>query len=211
MEIGAQLTQLISNPASLANISPQLALAVAEGCQLAPMVLACKVTFSDTTTQQLNVVLENGQGATLSQASLITGITYEIDQPAANSGNFLKGANDYYFNEQSGITATLDVVGTPRFTVCQFAEPLRIVRDMANTRVQSGWVLNGTQSIRMNFFPPTGTPSLITPPTTITFAFLMLQPAGTDRYIYLSSKDAIAQLIALGVDLPAYVKNRKVD
>jgi len=209
MEISSQLTQLVSNPASLANISPQLALAVAEGCQLAPMVLSCKGTITSVAQPLLNVVLENGQGATLSQASLITGITYQLDQPNANAGNFLKPVSDYYFGEQSGISATMDIVGTPRFAVCQFPEPLRIVRDMANTRVQSGWVLNGTQSIRMNFY--IDQTSLPTVPTTITFAFLMLQPAGTDRYIYLSSLDAISALVKLGVDLPTYIKNRKVD
>jgi hypothetical protein len=197
----------MQDPSKLAAISPQLALAIAEGVQMAPMVLACKATLTSTSSPIPSVVLENGQGATLSQATLVTGATLQIDQPNANAGNFLKPESDYYFTEQSGISATLDVVGTPRYTVCQFYEPLRVVRDLLNQRIQSGWVLNGTQSIRMSFSVDQAT--LPTLPTTITFAFLMLQPAGTDKYIYLSSTDAIKELSALGVDLPSWIKNRK--
>jgi hypothetical protein len=202
-----ELSVLMRDPVELCNLSPQLALAVAEGVQLAPMTLACKATFSSTSPPDIaSVSLENGQGATLSQASLITGISYQIDQPNAQSGSAFKSLYDYFYTEQSGISATLKVVGTPRYTVCEFYEPLRIVRDMANTRVQSGWVLNGTQSIQMAFHLDQSTQ--LTVPTTITFAFCMVQPAGTDKYIYLKDGAAIQELINLGVDLPAYIKAR---
>jgi len=195
----------LADPCRLAFVSPQIALAVAEGVPLAPMVLSCKATFTSAGQTIPSVALENGQGSTISQATLVTGVSVQVDQPNLNTGNFLKSVNDVAYEEQAGIQAMMDVVGTPRFTISQFYQPVRVLRDMINRHIQFGWCFNGTQSIRMNM----QSDASITPPTNVTFAFLMLQPAGTDKYIYLSDTDAIAALAKLGVPLPQYVVNRK--
>ena len=195
------------DPAKLVVISPQIALAIAEGVQMAPMVLACKYTFSATTPSNSGpIALENGQGATISQAALMVGIEYQVDQPSANSGNFLKPVSDYFYGLQSGISATVDVVGTPRYPVCSYYEPLKIVKSCMDAKIATGWLLNGTQSIKMQFSLDIA--SLLTVPTTVTFAFNFIQPVGTDRYTYMSSMDAANRLKSMGVNVPDYVLNR---
>jgi hypothetical protein len=52
------------------------------------------------------------------------------------------------------------------------------------------------------------TDTTITPPTSLTFAFEMWQPAGTDRYNFMSERDAIAALVGYGVELPTYMAKR---
>lgn len=202
-----QTPEYLRDPAACAIISPQIALAIAEGVQLAPTALSCKLTMSSTaTTIYPAIALEKGEGATISQASVVVGASYQIDQPLANQGGFLKAQEDFYFGEQSGITAMLEVVGVPKYSCVWFYEPLRVVRDSVNRAAQNGWVLSSTQSLRMSF--QIEQPSLLTPPTTITFGFLLLQPAGTDKYTYMSAGSAIKELLGLGVSLPEYVQKR---
>jgi hypothetical protein len=191
----------------LALLSPQIALALARGDQLVPYVASCKATFPDSNTSNIpNVALEGGNagGGNISfpsgiyQASVIDHVDYQINQQNAFSGQTLKSMADFFFNLQSGISATLDVYGAPQYSVAPFYQPLRSLAAFLRKGFPYGWFLNYNQGLRMSFNVDIPLPSL---PVTVAFTYCMWTPSG-DRYVRMEDARALEQLAQCGVQVP---------
>jgi hypothetical protein len=183
----------------LAGYSPQIALARAKGVQFAPYLLNCRATFTDTTTTTLNPSsLEGGQGA-INQPSIIDRITYEIDAPNSFAGNVFKPEHDFFYQRQSGISATLAVQGAPRYTISPYFTPLSTLLASLSEGWPCGWVLNYNQTIVMQFQQSIPVEST---PTSVIVTFRMWQPVGTDEFQMMTATDARNQLQAAGLLTP---------
>lgn len=182
----------------LALYSPQIALCMARGDQLVPFVASCKATFADSTVSNIpNVSLEGGQSPIV-QASVIDHVDYQINQQNAFAGQTLKPLADFFFGLQSGISATLDVLGAPRYTVAPFFTPIRTLAAFLKRAWPSGWFLNYQQGIKMSFNADIPLPST---PVTVAFTFCMWTPAG-ETYVRMQDETAFAGLRKCGVDVP---------
>jgi hypothetical protein len=192
----------------LALLSPQIALALARGDQLVPYVASCKATFADATVSNVpNVALEGGNtGGNVSfpsgiyQATVIDHIDYQINQQNAFAGQTLKSLSDFFFNLQSGISATIDVYGAPRYSVAPFYQPVRTLAAFLKKGFPYGWFLNYTQGLKMSFNVDIPLPSF---PTTIAFTYCMWTPA-SEAYVRMEDRTAIEQLAACGIQVPGY-------
>jgi hypothetical protein len=183
----------------LAAMSPQLALARAWGVVFAPYVLSAKATFTDPAVSDIpNVGLEGGiadQRATITRVSVVDRLVFEVLQPNAFAGAQLKSVSDYFFRYTTGISATLDVVGAPRYAVAPFFTPIETLAAMVNEGWPSGWIIEYTQSIKMAFHTDIPLPSL---PTKVTATFRMWQPVD-DRFITMTNNTARLELEKLGI------------
>jgi hypothetical protein len=190
----------------LARLSPQIALALARGDQLVPYVASCKCTFSDPNVSNItNVALEGGASGTqtsfpsgIFQATVIDHVDYQINQAGAFAGQTLKTLADFFFNLQSGISATLDVYGAPQYSVAPFYQPIRALLGFLKRGFPYGWFLNYTQGLKMSFNADIALPSL---PVTVAVTFAMWTPSG-DRYVRMSDETALQGLSDCGVSVP---------
>jgi hypothetical protein len=180
---------------ALALVNPQIALARAKGVDFAPYLLNITGTFSDSTLTTNPVSFQNGN-TSITQPSVCDQIVYEIDAPNSFAGSIWKSQNDYFYQLQSGIQATLSVQGAPRYTISPYFTPLRSLLASLSEGWPAGWFLNYNQSVVMQFQQTFGLQST---PTTITCTFRLWQPVGTDEFQMLSAPDARAQLKAMGV------------
>jgi hypothetical protein len=183
---------------SLALVNPQIALARARGVDFAPFCPNIIATFTDS-TQTLNPVsFQGGQGA-ISQPSVCDQITYEIDAPNSFSGSVFKSMQDYYYQLQSGIQATLNVQGAPRYTISPNYTPIRSLLASLSEGWPYGWFLNCNQTVTMQFQQTFGLQST---PTTITITFRLWQPVGTNDFQMMTTGQARAELAAMGIKSP---------
>jgi hypothetical protein len=190
----------------IAAVSPALALARARGDMIAPYILNMKATFSDPSVSNIpNVGFEGGgQGGTISQDTIVDRVMFEIDSPNLSAGQYpLKPQGDYFFGLQSGITATMDVIGAPRYSISPFYTPIRALCAMINEGWPMGWILKYTQSVKMSFNLDQSLPSL---PTRVTVSFRMWAPV-TDGYQRMSNKEAFDGLAKIGIVVPDYIVN----
>lgn len=185
--------------ARLALLSPQIALCLARGDQLVPLVLSCKATFSDPNVSNIpNVALEGGS-TPIVQATVIDHVDYQINQQNAFAGQTLKSLADFFFNLQSGISATIDIFGAPRYSVAPFYQPLRTLAAFLKRGFPYGWFLNYSQGIKMSFNADIPLPSL---PVTVAFTYAMWTPAG-ESYVRMEDRTAIEGLAKCGVIVPS--------
>jgi hypothetical protein len=191
-------TLLSVPPADLAASSPQLALARALGVPFAPYILNIQNTFQSTSPLTLNPVSFQNPGS-ITQPSIVDRMMFEIDQPTAFDGQVLKSVQDFFFGLQSGIAATLDVTGAPRYTVAPFFTPLRTLCAMVNEGWPAGWVLNHTQNLVMQFQATQG--ALLTPPTIVTVSFRLWQPF-SNEFVQMTDGEARSQLVQLAATMP---------
>jgi hypothetical protein len=181
----------------LALLSPQIALCLARGDQLVPLVLSCKATFSDPNVSNIpNVALEGGS-TPIVQATVIDHVDYQINQQNAFSGQTLKSLADFFFNLQSGISATIDIFGAPRYSVAPFYQPLRTLAAFLKRGFPYGWFLNYSQGIKMSFNADIPLPSL---PVTVAFTYCMWTPAG-ESYVRMEDRTALEGLAKCGVNV----------
>jgi hypothetical protein len=187
-----------------AQYSPQIALAKALGMAFAPFFLAIQNTFEDSTT--LNSNPQTFQGATQAGQqtgtgglpSIIERINYEIVSPQAFPGSQFKSQYDWFYGQNSGISATMSVLGAPKYVVAPNYIPLTGLLASLGQMFPRGWVLQYNQSIVMQFQQTVPVPF---PPTTVTCTFAMWQPIDTrGTLVQLSTTDAFKQLIELGYD-----------
>jgi hypothetical protein len=131
--------------------SPRLALAKARGVPLAPFLINVRAKFPDTSTV---VVPDVGSDVKITQDTVIDAMMVRIfnESQTANQNQF-QAQSDWYFNWQSGIEATLDVQGAPRFTIAEKFMPLASLFDAFNgdSKWGSGFVLQYQQQLFMSF------------------------------------------------------------
>lgn len=188
-------------PESMAQYSPQIALALAQGVPFAPYLLNVRASFTDSTVTVLApATFENGS-TRIDQPSVVDALMLHVDVPNAFPGTQFKPFTDWFFTRQSGIQATLEVTGTPRYQVAPFFTPIDTLATMITESWPGGWVLQHTQGIAMQFSATTPLPPL---PVNITVTFRLWQPVGTEEFVDMTSMQAFAALAALGFNIGPY-------
>jgi hypothetical protein len=184
-----------------AQYSPKIALAMARGIPFAPYVLNIRNTFTDSTTTTSAAQSFEGGQTRLDQDTIVDRVVYEIDSPAAFSGTQLKPVSDFFYGLNSGITATMEVQGAPRYAVAPFFTPLRSLCAFLNEEWPFGWVLTNNQIVSMQFQQTVAVP---TPPVTVTVSFRMWQPLGIE-FVGMDNQTARQILVSMGYtfDMPA--------
>jgi hypothetical protein len=184
--------------AMLAAGSPRLALAKARGVPLAPYMINVRANFPDTTTQ---IIPDVGSDVKIIQDTLIDAMMVRIfnHSSTANQNQF-QAESDYYYAIQSGIEATLEVVGAPRYDVAPKFCPLSTLMDTlnGNSHWAGGWVLTYQQQLKMDF-----TPRILLPfaPLEVVCSFRTWTPV-TQAFVDMSNAFAINALqTEFGIDL----------
>lgn len=185
----------------VAQYSPLLALARAWKVPFAPFLLSVRATFSSADVTVLPTVsLENGQGR-ITQISVVDDLIFSILQPTSFPGNIFKNQSDNQFKQNSGIQATINVDGAPRYAVAPFFTPIETLADVIGNAPQfpMGWILTYTQTINMAFQVTIPLPSL---PCNIVATFRLWQPYGTDEFVSMSNSQAFTQLYKIYANDP---------
>lgn len=197
--------QLAEVYAFLAQGSPRLALARARGVPFAPYIVNVRATFPDTST---TLVPDVGSDVKISQDIHIFEMNVRIfnESSTANQNQFQAQA-DWYYNFQSGIEATLDVVGAPRYSVAQAFTPLANLMDAFNGTAKKtgrGWILSYQQQLFMSFQAKVTIP---TAPIEVVCTFNGEAPV-SQTFTRMDNAQALACLQSeFGLDLPdSYTK-----
>jgi hypothetical protein len=137
--------------AMLAASSPRLALAKARGVQLAPFTINVRAVFPNTDTV---VVPDVGSDVKIVQDTLIDSLVIRVqnESTTANQSTF-QAQSDFFFSLQSGLEATLDVQGAPRYSVAPKFTPISVLGDLiaGPSHWPGGWVLTYQQQLQMSF------------------------------------------------------------
>ena len=186
---------------SVAQYSPQLALAKAMRVPFQPFVLTIENTFVDSTTAISNFQnfgsTPNTAGNKLIWPSIVDAVTYEIDAPSMNAGNSRQFEEAFYYGLQSGIRATMLVLGSPKYSVAPDFVPLRLLCDNLNGAWPSGWVLQPNSSVQMQFQQFIPVP---VPPVTVVVGFRMWQPIdGRNEFANMNTAQAMDLLQKMGM------------
>jgi hypothetical protein len=174
----------------LAAGSPRLALAKAMGIPLAPYMLNCRALFPDTSTP---LVPDVGSDAKITQDTLIDSMLFRIsNQSTTANQNQFQVQSDWYFNFQSGIEATLDVQGAPRYTITPKFMPLVNLADAFNgsSRPGGGWILTYQNQLKMSFQAKVTLPYA---PMEVVVTFRAWIPVW-DELVQMTNREAIYRL-----------------
>ena len=190
----------------LAAGSPRLALAKAMGIPLAPYFIN---VIADVTDTAQNLVAEAGSDVKIYQDTLVDSLVIRTLNlsPNANQNQF-QAQSDFYYGIQSGILATLDVQGAPRYSVAPKPTPLSTLADMINSsHWPGGWVLTYQQQLAMTF-----TTSIALPyaPIRVICTFRAWIPVvDTFEGVGMTNRQALDRLQSdFGVVVPAGYRNR---
>jgi len=181
----------------LAAGSPRLALAKAMGLQLAPYMVNVRATFPDTATSSVPDV---GSDVKFTQDTLVDTMIYRIENQSATANwNVFQAQSDWYYNFQSSIEATLDVLGAPRYAVAPKFVPLANLADAFNgdSRWGGGWILSYQQQLKMSFNAKVTIP---TAPIEVIVSFRCWIPVW-DELVQMTNREAIVRLREAGFDI----------
>jgi hypothetical protein len=194
-------TWMVAPVQQIAQYSPLLALARAWRVPFAPFVLNIAGTFSDPSVTVLPTVSLQGGQTRLTQLTVMDRMAFEIYQPSSFPGSIFKNQSDVAFKENSGIEATLNVNGAPRYAVAPFFTPIEALCDSVSNAPSwpMGWILGNTQSLEMQFQAAIPLPVL---PTMVTVTFRMWQPVGTDEFVGMTNGQAFAELFKIYANDP---------
>ena len=181
----------------LAAGSPRLALARAMGIQLAPWMVNVRATFPDTSTSSVPDV---GADSKFTQDTIVQSMLFRITNlsQTANQNQF-QAQSDWYYNFQSGLEATLDVMGAPRYAVAPKFMPIVNLADAFNgsAKVGAGWILSYQQQLKMSFNAKVTIP---TAPIEVVVTFQTLVPVW-DELVQMTNREAIVRLKECGFDI----------
>lgn len=175
--------------------SPRLALAKAMGVPMAPYAINVRATFPDVDTPDVPNV---GSDVKIVQDTLIDCLVTRITIDRTPT-NVFQPQSDYFFNFQSGLEATLDVKGAPRYSVAPNFTPLSTLADMVNGNAKwpAGWILTYQQQLFMSFH------SRISPlpdaPITVVSTFRAWIPVG-EMFVQMTNREAFERLAKRGVE-----------
>lgn len=155
--------------------SPVLSYAWAIGLPFVPFHINIRAVFDDNTGNVTQAISFESDNPRLNVSSIVDQIGYQIDAPNYNKNFAGKPEQDFYFQRQSGIQATMIVSGAPRYVVAPNFTPLEGLLSSLQEGWPGGWVLEYTQSVTMQFKQAVPLPSL---PTTVTVTFRLWQPGG---------------------------------
>lgn len=179
----------------VASYSPVIALARARNLPFAPLVINIKANFTDPTVFVLPTVSFEGSNERLDATSICDSIQLEILSPNLNAGNSLKYVNDWFFAKQTGIQATMQVDGAPRYTIAPFMTPIESLFAAIGEAWPLGWVLEYTQSVKMQFSASIPLPSL---PVSVIGTFRFWQPYSDLMMAAMDNLSALRELQKMG-------------
>lgn len=184
--------------------SPRLALAKAMGVPLAPYIINVRAIFPDTDT---TVVPDVGADVKIVQDTLVDALVVRIinESNTANQNQF-QTLSDYFYNFQSGIEATLDVVGAPRYSVAEKFTPLGNLCDAVNgdSHWPGGWILTYQQQLMMSFRTTVNIPAA---PVEVICTFRTWTPTN-DMFVAMSNREAMDRLGEIGFHCDDNYKQR---
>jgi hypothetical protein len=174
--------------------SPRLALAKAMGVPLNPYAINVRATFPDVDTPTVPNV---GSDHKIVQDTIIDALVTRVTIDRTPT-NVFQPQSDYFFNFQSGLEATLDVKGAPRYAVAPNFTPLSTLADMVNGNAKwpAGWILTYQQQLFMSFN------SRISPlpdaPVTVVCTYRAWTPVG-EMFVQMTNREAFERLAQHGV------------
>jgi hypothetical protein len=175
--------------------SPRLALAKAWGVPLAPYLINVRATFPDVDTLDVPNV---GSDVKIVQDTLVDALVVRVTNDNTPQ-NVFQPQSDFFFGSfQSGIEATLDVMGAPRYAVAPKFTPLSTLADTISgvSHWPHGWVLTYQQQLFMSFH------SRIAPlpfsPVTVICTYRGWVPVG-EAFVQMTNREAFTRLAECGV------------
>jgi hypothetical protein len=121
-----------------------------------------------------------------------------ITNDSGGQSNIFQPQSDYFFNFQSGIEASLDVKGAPRYAVADNFTPLSTLADVVNgsSKWPAGWILTYQQQLFMSFN------NRIAPlpfaPLSVICTFRTWTPVG-EMFVQMTNREAFQRLAENGV------------
>lgn len=178
--------------------APGIALARALGIPFGPWTPQVRFTF-DTPDPQVSPVVGFSGETRITQETIVQCIIVRTSIDRTPISPF-DAPSDNAFNFTQPIDATLDITGTPRYTVTPDFTPLQNLMDTfnGNSEWPWTWVLTSQQGVKMQFQNRIPLPSF---PVTVTATFRCWQPI-TDLLRNASTRDVIAQLRENGYTIP---------
>jgi hypothetical protein len=180
--------------------SPRLALATAMGVPLAPYNIQIRATFADVST---SIVPDVGNQDQLYQDVLVDSLKITVvNRSTTSNQDEFQSQSDWFYSMQSGIEATLKVVGAPRYEVAPRYTPIATLADMIGApRWPGGWVLTYGQELMMSF---NATIALPTAPIEVICSFRSWSPiTGEFSGVAMPVATALSRLVTdFGVVLP---------
>ena len=176
--------------AMLAAGSPRLALAKARGVPLAPYTINIRATFTDTTTA---LVLGVGSDVKITQDTLVDHMVIRVENQSTTANqNLFQQQSDFFFGFTSGLEATLQVKGAPRYDVVNTFTPLSNIADVVNGMHHwpGGWVLNYAQQLFADFSAKILLP---TSPIEVIMTFACWVPV-TATFVTMTTREALDAL-----------------
>jgi hypothetical protein len=175
--------------------SPRLALAKCLGVPLAPYAINVRATFPDVDTPSVPNV---GSDVKIVQDTLVDAMVVRITNDSGGQSNIFQPQSDYFYNFQSGIEATLDVKGAPRYAVADSFTPLSTIADMVNGNAKwpAGWILTYQQQLFMSFNARIA--PLAFSPLTVVCTFRTWTPVG-EMFVQMTNREAFQRLTECGV------------
>lgn len=174
----------------LAAGSPRLALARAIGVRFAPYMINVKADFDSTDT---TLIPATGSDVRISQDTIVDCMVLEVlnESNTANLSVF-QPQSDYFYTFQSGLEATLDVQGAPRYSVADRFTPLKTLCDLVSgtSHWPAGWILTYQQQLFMAFNARVTLPFA---PIEVTVTFRTRIPTG-ELFVEMSNNEALQML-----------------
>lgn len=173
---------------------PRIALAFAKGTPWAPYCFNVKAQFPTADVTNLPNV---GADVKLSQDVIIDEIIVRtvFQRP---SPNVIQPISDFFNTFQNGIEATLDVMGTPRYSVAPRYTPLTNLAEVVKRQAKLGWALTWQQAVEMSFNLPFALPEF---PCNVCVTFSGRIPQ-SEEYTGMTRQEAIMKLRECGFDVP---------
>jgi hypothetical protein len=154
-----------------------------------------RATFPDVDTPNVPNV---GSDVKIVQDTLvdcmITRMTFDVPGPQ----NVFQPQSDWYYNFQSGLEATLDVKGAPRYAVAPEYTPIATLSDMfvGDSKWMGGWILTYQQQLFMSFNARIS--PLPDAPLTVVCSFRGWTPQG-EMFVQMTNREAFERLSKRGV------------
>jgi len=179
--------------AMLAAGSPRLALAKALGVPLVPYLINVRATFPTVDTAD---VPGSGSDVKITQDTLIDAMVCRV-QSGVTAQNSFSTMSDFFLNFQSGIDATLDVQGAPRYSVAPEFTPISTLADMitGESHWPGGWILTYQQQLLMAFHANVTLPVA---PLDVICTFRAWVPVN-DMFVQMTNREAFAKLAECGI------------
>jgi hypothetical protein len=176
---------------------PRLALVRALGVPLAPWVINIPFTFDTPEADQ--VLANQGTDGTITQDVFVEAMVARLTIDRTPISPF-DAPSDFALNFTSGIEATLQVDGTPRYEVTTDFTPISTLIDVfnGNARWPFSWCFTYQQQLKMQLRNRIQLPDA---PVTMIISFRGWQPV-TDLLVNMTNRQAVARLRQLGYTVP---------